>query len=212
MKRTPVASVKLSPDTVREIEAAAFGLCEQALSEPFPGLYLLDVAFEKEAGAWFLRVTLEKAALAKTDVSEAVAPSVGPEKGVSLNDCEAVSRLLDPLLDGDAPLLKLLGETSYSLEVSSPGLFRPLRRARELAFYQGRPVRLEARPDKRKKTPLQALPKPEEGILLAFDETRQTVTLKKPDKDSTVEVLLDESRVLCLNPTVQFPEDDSTTE
>jgi ribosome maturation factor RimP len=146
------------------------------------------VNFEKEAGYWYLRIYVE-----------------GRDFSISLNDCEAVSRALDPLLDEFFPLQEL----SYSLEVSSPGLFRPLRQEREFAFYAGRPVRVENKPPQKGKPAPKAVSKPEEGILQAFDPARRVVTLKRPENNETFEVALGEEKMVCLNPEVHFPGDDS---
>lgn len=69
------------------------------------GLYLWDVRFEKEGASWFLRVIIDS------------------NDGVTFDDCEAISRPLDKLLDE-----KDFIEQAYYLEVSSPGLMRELRR------------------------------------------------------------------------------------
>ncbi len=67
------------------------------------GLELWDVRFEKEGSSWFLRVFIDK------------------EGGVDINDCENVSRAIDPILDDKDPI-----DSSYCLEVSSPGIEREL--------------------------------------------------------------------------------------
>lgn len=80
-----------------------------ALAQPIAqelGLILWDVRFEKEGADWFLRIIIDS-----------------QEGGVSFDQCEAVSRRLDPLLDEEDFISQ-----SYYLEVSSPGLMRPLRR------------------------------------------------------------------------------------
>ncbi len=190
MKRAPGSATKLSPEQIRDIETSAFALVEQNLE---PRFYLLDVCMEKEAGYWYLRIYLD-----------------GQDFAVSLIDCEAVSRKLDPLMDTFKPLQ----DFAYSLEVSSPGLFRPLRNPREYQFYAGRPVRVEEKAPAQssqkapKGTALKAIGKAQEGILQAFDATRNTVTLKKQDSDETFEVPLDEHLAVCLNPVIQLPSED----
>ena len=67
------------------------------------GLRLWDVRFEKEGGGWFLRYYIDK------------------DGGVSINECEQFSRIIDPILDAADPI-----EQSYCLEVSSPGIEREL--------------------------------------------------------------------------------------
>ena len=71
----------------------------------------------KEAGIWYLRVYIDKAG------------------GVSIDDCEAVSRPLSDLLDQADPI-----EGSYTFEVSSAGADRPLRKPEHFAQFQGAEV------------------------------------------------------------------------
>ena len=95
-------------DTVAEL---ARPYVEQA------GCTLWDVEYIKEAGEWFLRVYLDK------------------EGGVSIDDCEAVSRPLSDALDEADPIAG-----SYTFEVSSAGLDRPLRRPEHFAQCMGQQV------------------------------------------------------------------------
>ena len=78
---------------------------------------LWDVEYVREAGQWFLRVYIDK------------------EEGVSINDCEAVSRPLSDALDEADPI-----EGSYVLEVSSAGADRPLKKPEHFAAFQGAEV------------------------------------------------------------------------
>ena len=81
------------------------------------GCTLWDVEFGKEAGQWVLRVTIDK------------------EGGVSIDDCEAVSRPLSDALDELDPI-----ESSYSFEVSSAGLDRVLRKPEHFQQFLGQRV------------------------------------------------------------------------
>lgn len=81
------------------------------------GCTLWDVEYVKEAGTWFLRIFIDK------------------EGGVSINDCEAVSRPLSDKLDETDPI-----EGSYVLEVSSAGLDRALKKPEHFAAFLGREV------------------------------------------------------------------------
>lgn len=81
------------------------------------GCTLWDVEYVREAGQWFLRVYIDK------------------EEGVSINDCEAVSRPLSDALDEADPI-----EGSYVLEVSSAGADRPLKKPEHFAAFQGAEV------------------------------------------------------------------------
>ncbi len=62
------------------------------------------------------------------------------EDGITIEDCEAASRQLSALLDVEDPIA---GE--YTLEVSSPGIDRPLFTAQQFAMYTGTEVRLRTR-------------------------------------------------------------------
>ena len=76
------------------------------------GCSLWDVEYVKEAGEWFLRVYIDKA------------------DGVSINDCEAVSRPLSDALDEADPI-----EGSYTFEVSSAGADRVLKKPEHFAQF-----------------------------------------------------------------------------
>ena len=78
------------------------------------GLRIYDVEYVKEGMNWYLRVFIDK------------------DDGVSIEDCENVSRAIDPLLDELNPI-----KTAYSLEVSSPGIERVLRRDEHFKKYIG---------------------------------------------------------------------------
>lgn len=91
-----------------------------ALAQPVveaEGCEIWDVEYVKEAGAWYLRVYIDKAG------------------GVSIDDCEAVSRALDPVLDEADPI-----PTSYIFEVSSAGVERELKRPRDFEKFLGSQV------------------------------------------------------------------------
>ena len=78
------------------------------------GCSLWDVEYVKEAGEWFLRIYIDK------------------EGGVSIEDCEAVSRPLSDKLDEADPI-----EGSYTFEVSSAGADRVLKKPEHFARFAG---------------------------------------------------------------------------
>ena len=78
---------------------------------------LVDVEYVKEAGNWYLRVYVDK------------------EGGIAVDDCEVVSRALSDKLDVDDFI-----EDSYILEVSSPGLGRPLKKEKDFIRSIGKEV------------------------------------------------------------------------
>ena len=84
------------------------------------GCSLWDVEYVKEAGTWFLRVYIDK------------------EGGVSIDDCEAVSRPLSDKLDEADPI-----EGSYTFEVYSAGADRVLKKPEHFARFQGQEVEVK---------------------------------------------------------------------
>jgi len=94
-----------------------------ALAEPVArqlGLSLWDVRFVKEGAGWFLRILIDKPG------------------GVGIDDCEKMSRALNPLLDQADPI-----EQSYCLEVGSPGIGRELTRPEHFQRFAGARVRVK---------------------------------------------------------------------
>ena len=81
---------------------------------------LFDVEYKKEGSDYVLRVYIEKE---------------NPDENISINDCENVSRYLSDLLDESDPI-----PNAYMLEVSSPGIDRPLRNKDDYERYKGRNV------------------------------------------------------------------------
>ena len=63
---------------------------------------------------------------------------IDTEAGITLDDCERVSRAVSELLDAEDPI-----PGQYTLEVSSPGLERPLRTAQQFARFVGATVFVE---------------------------------------------------------------------
>lgn len=81
------------------------------------GCSLWDVEYVREAGSWYLRVFIDR------------------EGGVSIDDCERVSRRLDPILDEKDPIPE-----SYVFEVGSAGADRELKRPRDFEQFMGSEV------------------------------------------------------------------------
>jgi ribosome maturation factor RimP len=91
------------------------------------GYELVDVRFVTEPGGWVLRVFIDLPA-----------PDPGNEKqDVDLNDCERISRELSALLDVEDPIAQ-----AYSLEVSSPGIDRPLVTPAHFQRFVGAEIKL----------------------------------------------------------------------
>lgn len=91
----------------------------EPVAESF-GCRVYDVEFVKEGQNYFLRVFIDK------------------DGGVSTDDCEKVSRALDPILDEIDPI-----EPAYYLEISSPGLDRKLSRDEHFEAVIGESVDLK---------------------------------------------------------------------
>jgi ribosome maturation factor RimP len=86
------------------------------------GLDLFDVELTRESQGWVVRVTIDRPG-----------PAATPEDSVSIEDCSTVSRELSAILDVEDPL-----DRAYTLEVSSPGLDRPLRNEADFQRFAGR--------------------------------------------------------------------------
>jgi ribosome maturation factor RimP len=94
------------------------------------GAEVVDVEWKSEPGGWVLRVFLEKRGSGESLWST-------EEAGVSLDQCAAVARDLSPALD-----VADLFDHRYHLEVSTPGVERPLRRPRDYVRFQGKKAKL----------------------------------------------------------------------
>lgn len=80
---------------------------------------LVDVEYVKEGSNWYLRAYIDKPG------------------GITVDDCEAVSRRLSDLLDEEDFI-----DDAYILEVSSPGLGRPLKKDKDFARSIGEEVEI----------------------------------------------------------------------
>jgi len=93
------------------------------------GLEIFDVQFRREGSGMVLRVLIDRPG-----------PSASAEDSVSVADCVSVSRDLSAILDVEDVV-----PTAYTLEVSSPGLDRPLRGADDYRRFAGRFAKLVMR-------------------------------------------------------------------
>lgn len=110
---------------------------------------LVDVEYVKEAGNWYLRAYIDKPG------------------GITVDDCEVVNRELGDLLDRDDFI-----DESYILEVSSPGLGRPLKKERDFIRSKGEEVEIRTyrMVDRQKEF---------RGVLKVWD--KDTVTIETED-------------------------------
>ncbi len=93
------------------------------------GLEVFDVQFRREGHGMVLRVQIDRPG-----------PAATAEESVSVDDCAHVSRDLSAILD-----VEDIVPAAYTLEVSSPGLDRPLRRADDYRRFAGRRAKLVMR-------------------------------------------------------------------
>ena len=127
----------------------------EALLKPIAeanGVFIYDVEYVKEAGEWYLRAYIDK------------------EGGVNIDDCVNVNHALSDALDEDDFI-----EEAYTLEVSSPGLGRQLKKDRHFENSIGQDVELK-------------LFKQRDGVrefagkLKCFDDSTVTVTINDKDE------------------------------
>ncbi len=90
------------------------------------GFDIFDVQLRRESIGWVLRVVIDRPPLAGGGAARV-------EDSVSVDDCQQVSHDLSAILDVEDPL-----DRKYTLEVSSPGLDRPLRHADDYRRFTGR--------------------------------------------------------------------------
>ncbi len=123
----------------------------QAILQPIVdanGFELVDVEYVKEGGNWYLRAYIDKPG------------------GITVDDCELVSRAANDLLDEQDFV-----EESYIFEVSSPGLGRPLKKEKDFQRSVGKEVEIRTfRPIEKQKEFI--------GILRDFDKESVTIELE----------------------------------
>lgn len=113
------------------------------------GCSLWDVEYVREGSERFLRLYIDK------------------EGGVNINDCEAIARAVDPILDEKDPIPE-----SYHFEVCSAGLERPLKRPGDFEKFMGSSILVKLY---RPRNGLKEIP----GILRGYDEGKVTVEAGK---------------------------------
>ncbi len=113
------------------------------------GCELWDVEYVREGSEYFLRLYLDK------------------EGGVDINDCEAISRAVDPILDEKDPI-----QGSYHFEVCSAGLERALKRPSDFEKFMGSAVTVKLY---RPRNGLKEIP----GVLTGYEDGKITVEAGK---------------------------------
>ena len=129
----------------------------QPIVESF-GCRLWDVEYVREGSEYFLRLYLDK------------------EGGVDINDCEAISRAVDPVLDEKDPI-----QGSYHFEVCSAGLERALKRPSDFERFMGSAITVKLyRPRNGLKEIPCVLKGYEEGKL-TVEAGKETITFEKSE-------------------------------
>ncbi len=132
------------------------------------GFELVDVEYVREAGCWYLRGYIDKPG------------------GITVNDCEDVSREFNVILDEQDFI-----EDSYIMEISSPGLDRPLKKEKDFKRSLGKLVEIRTyRPIEKQKEFC--------GILNAYDSNSVTI-----DEDGT-ERTLDKKDIALIRLAIEF--------
>ncbi len=121
------------------------------------GLSIWDVRYLKEGAQWYLRIFIDS------------------EEGVSVDDCERMSRAVDEPLDKLDPIRE-----AYILEVSSPGLERELTKEEHFERFLGADILV------RLIRPMEILGKEFGGVLKAF--TKDTVTIEDHSGENQVTI------------------------
>lgn len=129
---------------------------------------LVDVVYAKEGKEWYLRVFIDK-----------------PE-GITLDDCELISREAGNLLDDIEPI-----KTGYILEVSSPGIERSLKKEKDFLRFKGESVMIKTFET------INGL-KAFKGQLKEFKDGIVTITLDEKDVDISLD------KIASANLTVEF--------
>ncbi len=158
---------KFSVSRREEYEQKTEQLLEPVVDEL--GFELVDVEYVKEGGTWYLRAYIDKPG------------------GITVDDCEAVSRRFSDILDEKDYI-----EDSYVFEVSSPGLGRPLKKEKDFARSIGEEVEIRT---------YRAVDRQKEfvGILKRYDD--ETVTIAYED-DS--EQTFDRSEIALIRLALDF--------
>lgn len=115
---------------------------------------LVDVEFVKEGANWYLRAYIDK------------------EGGIAVDDCEVISRILSDWLDKEDFI-----DDSYILEVSSPGLGRPLKKEKDFARSIGKEVDIRLyRPREKQKDFT--------GTLVEYNKDTVTIELEDESRET----------------------------
>ena len=106
----------MAETVIKQVEAVVLPVLKEL------GIELVEVQYRREQTGWILRLVIDK------------------QDGISLGDCAAVSREISQLLD-----IEDFIDQTYNLEVSSPGLNRPLKSMAEFERFVGRKAKIKTK-------------------------------------------------------------------
>jgi len=119
-------------ETIERIQALVLPVIERE------GLELIDLEYKRGPKGYLLRLLVDRAG--RTRYQGSARDPEPPGEGVSISDCVRVSKLVAPLLDVEDVIA-----TAYTLEVSSPGVDRPLKTPAHFRAAVGLMVRVKTR-------------------------------------------------------------------
>ena len=122
------------------------------------GCRLWDVEYVREGSEYFLRLYIDK------------------DGGVDINDCEAISRAVDPILDEKDPI-----PGSYHFEVCSAGLERVLKRPSDFQKYLGSPITVKLYRPRNGMKEIPCVLRAYEDGRLTVEAGKETVTFEKSE-------------------------------
>ena len=129
------------------------------------GLELVDVEFKKEGKNWVLRVFIDK------------------EGGVTLEDCQKISSLVGDLIEVEEVI-----EPAYTMEVSSPGLNRVLKKEKDFIRFSGKKIGVQCHAPLNGRKKFTGILKDfkNQSIHLEVDGQLQTITINRVAKANLV--------------------------
>lgn len=130
------------------------------------GMEILEIEYRRESIGWVLRIYIDR------------------EDGISVDDCAKISRVASDVLDVADPI-----PTAYNLEVSSPGLNRPLRKWEQFKKYVGEFIEI------RTATPMEQNRRNFKGVLK--EATPEQVVIETDEIDHVIALpLIERARLL----------------
>ena len=152
-----------------KVKDVCFELCEPIITGL--GYELVEVAYQKESNGMNLIFYIDK------------------EEGITINDCETVTKAIDDVLEEANPT----NDSSYTLVVSSLGIDRPLKTNRDFDRNVGKEIEIKfyaPHPTLKKKAV--------EGVLKGYDEENITITCGEED------VVIERKLVAFVSPVLKF--------